>query len=74
MIGKLNLVQNLCRNYATFSVKKAGYWQMILQLRSRYSYSIFNSLFYEEPNLGDNMTGEKQSYLLTYFVNLYTSK
>lgn len=47
---------------------------MILQLRSRYSYSIFNSLFYEEPDLGDNMAGEEQSYLLTYFIILYTSK
>lgn len=34
----------------------------------------FNSLLNEKPNLGDNMTGEKQSYLLTYFINLYTSK
>lgn len=37
---------------------------MILQLRSRYSYSIFNSLFYEEPDLGDNMTEGKQSHSL----------
>lgn len=47
---------------------------MILQLRSRYGYSIFNSLLNEEPNLGDNMTGEKQSCPLTYSINLYTSK
>lgn len=40
---------------------------MILQLRSRYSYSIFNGLFYEEPNLGDNMTGENN---LTYSFTL----
>lgn len=37
---------------------------MILQLRSRYSYFIFNSLFYEEPNLGDDMAEEKQSHSL----------
>ena len=34
----------------------------------------FNSLLNEKLDLDDNMTGEKQSYLLTYFVNLYTSK
>lgn len=40
---------------------------MILQLRSRYSYSIFKKQFYEEPNLGDNMTGENN---LTYSLTL----
>lgn len=46
---------------------------MILQLRSRYSYSIFNGLFYEEPNLGDNMAGENNliySLTLLFYVQV----
>ena len=75
MIGKLNSGQNLCRNYTAFSVKKAGYWQMILQLRSRYSYSIFNSLLNEKPNLGDNMTGENNLiYSLTLLIYIQVNE
>ena len=48
---------------------------MILHLRSRYSYSIFNSLFYEEPNLGDNMTGENNPvYSLTLLIYIQVNE
>ena len=48
---------------------------MILQLRSRYSYSIFNGLFYEEPNLGDNMAGENNlTYSLTLLIYIQVNE
>ncbi len=48
---------------------------MILQLRSRYSYSIFNSLLNEKPNLGDNMTGENNLiYSLTLLIYIQVNE
>ena len=47
---------------------------MILQLRSRYSYSIFNGLFYEEPNLNDNIIEEKQSYSLALLIYIQVNE
>ena len=48
---------------------------MILQLRSRYGYSIFNSLLNEEPNLGDNMTGENNlTYSLTLLIYMHENE
>jgi len=48
---------------------------MILQLRSRYSYSIFNSFFYEEPNLGENMAGENNpAYSLTLLIYIQVNE
>lgn len=74
MIGKLNSGQNLCRNRATFSPKKGRILADDITVKEQIWLLHFNSLLNEKLDLDDNMTGEKQSYLLTYFVNLYTSK
>ena len=74
MIGKLNSGQNLWRNRATFSPKKGRNRANYITVKEQIWLLHFNSLLNEKSDLGDNMTGEKQSYLLTYFVNLYTSK
>ena len=74
MIGKLNSGQNLCRNRATFSPQKGRILADDITVKEQIWLLHFNSLLNEKLDLDDNMTGEKQSYLLTYFVNLYTSK
>ena len=74
MIGKLNSGQNLCRNRATFSPKKGRILADDITVKEQIWLLHFNSLLNEKLDLDDNMTGEKQSYLLTYCVNLYTSK
>lgn len=48
---------------------------MILQLRSKYGYSIFNSLLNEKSDLGDNMTGENNpAYSLTLLIYIQVNE
>lgn len=58
-----------------FHPKKTGIGPIILQSRSRYSYSIFKKQFYEEPNLGDNMAGENNlTYSLTLLIYIQVNE
>lgn len=75
MIGKLNSGQNLCRNRATFSVKKDRNRANYITVKEQIWLLHFNSLLNEKSNLGDNMAGENNlTYSLTLLIYIQVNE